>query len=90
MSCIFSIFSGTDGSTLLGAIAGLGALILVFLLYLNKKWWWGTVGSMGCCDEACPPVSARPVPSPPVPSTCVSPHFPKHKLGKWDRKIIYW
>lgn len=78
----FSLLPGTDGSTLLGLVAGLGALVLVFLLYINKKWWWGAVGGMSCCDEACPPVSARPVPSPPVPSTSMSPPFSKNKLGK--------
>ncbi|XP_068895745.1 synaptotagmin-16 isoform X2 [Tenebrio molitor] len=78
-----SYLSGTDGGTLLGAIAGLGALLLVFLLYIkNKRWWWSSVGGMGCCDEACPPVSSRPVPSPPVPATSFTPAPLKHKLVK--------
>jgi hypothetical protein len=78
------LFSGTDGGTLLGAIAGLGALLLVFLLYIkNKRWWWSSVGGMGCCDEACPPVSSRPVPSPPVPATSFTPAPLKHKLGMY-------
>lgn len=82
--CFAVCFQGTDGSTLLGLVAGLGALVLVFLLYINKKWWWGAVGGMSCCDEACPPVSARPVPSPPVPSTSMSPPLPKNKqLGRF-------
>lgn len=63
-----TLLTGSDGSILLGAIAGVGALLFVFLLYLNKRWWWGTaVGAMGsCCDEACPPVGSRPVPPTPT------------------------
>ncbi|XP_019866040.1 synaptotagmin-16 isoform X2 [Aethina tumida] len=73
---------GTDGSMVLGAIAGLGVLMLVVLLYIrNKGWWWGTVSGMSCCDEACPPVSSRPVPTPPVPSA-ISPVPIKNKLVK--------
>lgn len=75
------MLAGTDGSTLLGAIAGFGALLLVFLLYVKKRWWWNTVGGISsCCDDACPPVSSRPVPSPPVPSPSTS-H--KQKFGKY-------
>lgn len=70
----------------LGAIAGLGVLMLVVLLYIrNKGWWWGTVSGMSCCDEACPPVSSRPVPTPPVPSA-ISPVPIKNKLGKLHKK----
>ncbi|KAH0816872.1 hypothetical protein GEV33_005919 [Tenebrio molitor] len=79
----------TDGGTLLGAIAGLGALLLVFLLYIkNKRWWWSSVGGMGCCDEACPPVSSRPVPSPPVPATSFTPAPLKHKLANWHVEML--
>ncbi|KAK5647685.1 hypothetical protein RI129_002577 [Pyrocoelia pectoralis] len=70
---------GATGGTLLGAVAGFGALLLVFLLYINKKWLWGAVGGISCCEDACPPVSTRPVPSPP-PSTSAPAH--RHKLVK--------
>ncbi|GJQ66247.1 putative protein kinase C conserved region 2 [Trypoxylus dichotomus] len=71
---------GVEGGTLLGAIAGIGALFLVFLLYINKRWWLNTVGGINCCEEACPTVSSRYVPSPPVPSA-LSPSS-KPKLSK--------
>lgn len=54
-----------DGSAFLGAIAGFAALLLVFLLYLNKRWWWGAVSGLTCCDEPCPSPPIRP----PTPST---------------------
>uniref|UniRef100_A0A1Y1NFJ7 C2 domain-containing protein n=1 Tax=Photinus pyralis TaxID=7054 RepID=A0A1Y1NFJ7_PHOPY len=75
----YNIVSGATGGTLLGVVAGFGALLLVFLLYINKKWLWGAVGGISCCEDACPPVSARQVPSP-APSTSAPAH--KHKLVK--------
>lgn len=52
--------SRVDGSAFLGAIAGFAALLLVFLLYLNKRWWWGAVSGLTCCDEPCPSPPVRP------------------------------
>ncbi|KAJ8925250.1 hypothetical protein NQ315_009078 [Exocentrus adspersus] len=75
---------GANGGTMLGAFAGVGAVLLVFLLYIkNKGWWWGPVrAGISCCDEACPPVSARPVPTPPSLPHSGSPiGSPKSKLG---------
>ncbi|XP_017768217.1 PREDICTED: synaptotagmin-16 isoform X1 [Nicrophorus vespilloides] len=76
--------SATDGGggAILGAFAGICALIVVFLLYLNKRWWWNTVGSMGCCDESCPPVSTRPAPSPTMLPPAASTHPIKPKIVK--------
>ncbi|KAI4468390.1 synaptotagmin 14 isoform d [Holotrichia oblita] len=71
------LFSGAEGSTLLGAIAGVGALFLVFLLYINKRWWLNTVGGINCCEEACPTISNRHVPSPSVPSALSPSSKPK-------------
>ncbi|XP_018579307.1 synaptotagmin-16 isoform X2 [Anoplophora glabripennis] len=75
---------GANGGTMLGAFAGLGAILLVFLLYIkNKGWWWSPVRGMSCCDEACPPVSSRPVPTPSVPNcSSITPGSPKTKLVK--------
>ncbi|KAG5879121.1 hypothetical protein JTB14_031668 [Gonioctena quinquepunctata] len=67
---------------MLGAMAGLGAILLVFLLYIkNKGWWWTPVRGMSCCDEACPPLPSRPVPTPSVPNSH-SQNSPKNKLVK--------
>ncbi|CAH0551818.1 unnamed protein product [Brassicogethes aeneus] len=77
-----SYLNGADGGMVLGAIAGIGVLMLVVVLYVrNKGWWWGTVTGMSCCDEACPPISSRPVPSPPVPNS-ITPITLKSKLVK--------
>lgn len=76
----YNIVGGATGGTVLGAVAGVGALLLVFLLYINKKWLWGAVGGMNCCEDACPPVSTRPVPSPEL-QTAPGPSH-RHKLVK--------
>lgn len=80
-----SAISGKDG-TMLAAFAGLGAILLVFLLYIkNKGWWWGTVRgvTLTCCDEACPPVTSRTVPNPLVSHvTSVATHSSRNKLVK--------
>lgn len=67
---------------MLGAIAGLGAILLVFLLYIKNKtgWWFTPVRGMNCCEEACPPVVSRSVATHPVPNT---PHPLKNKLGRY-------
>ncbi|GLV39857.1 Synaptotagmin 14 [Carabus blaptoides fortunei] len=78
-----------DGSAFLGAIAGFAALLLVFLLYLNKRWWWGAVSGLACCDEPCPSPPIRP-PTPasgtassaPVQTGTVNKAHSKNKLGK--------
>ncbi|XP_076258275.1 synaptotagmin 14 isoform X2 [Rhynchophorus ferrugineus] len=79
------LISGNDG-TLLAACAGLGAVLLVFLLYIkNKGWWWGTVRgvTLSCCDEACPPITSRSVPNPLVSHvSTVSNPTSKNKLVK--------
>lgn len=71
---------GAVGGTLFGAIACLGALMLVFLLYARNKQWWGhsRTHERGCCNESCPPVTLRPVPPPPVPT----PRPERNKLAK--------
>ncbi|KAF5293254.1 hypothetical protein FQR65_LT10994 [Abscondita terminalis] len=76
-----SMHFGATGGTVLGAVAGVGALLLVFLLYINKKWLWGAVGGMNCCEDACPPVSTRPVPSPDLQAAGPGP-LHRHKLVK--------
>ncbi|KAF5271754.1 hypothetical protein FQA39_LY08077 [Lamprigera yunnana] len=76
----YNFVSGASGGTLLGAVAGIGALLLVFLLYINKRWLWGAVGGINCCEDACPPVSTRPVPSPEMEATSSIPH--RQKLVK--------
>ncbi|XP_072390019.1 synaptotagmin-16 isoform X1 [Diabrotica undecimpunctata] len=72
-----------DGGTMLGAMAGLGAILLVFVLYVRNKGliWWTPIRGMACCDEACPPISTRPIPTPSVPNF-ISHASPKTKLGK--------
>lgn len=78
-----------DGSAFLGAIAGFAALLLVFLLYLNKRWWWGAVSGLACCDEPCPSPPIRP-PTPasgtassvPVQAGTANKAHSKNKLGK--------
>ncbi|XP_074042275.1 synaptotagmin 14 isoform X2 [Leptinotarsa decemlineata] len=67
---------------MLGAMAGLGAILLVFLLYIkNKGWWWTPVRSMNCCDESCPSLPSRPVSTPSVPNSH-SQTSPKNELVK--------
>ncbi|XP_057660939.1 synaptotagmin-16 isoform X1 [Diorhabda carinulata] len=72
-----------DGGTMLGAIAGLGAILLVIILYIKNKGllWWTPARGIACCEEACPPVSSRSVPTPSVPNP-LSHSSPKHKLAK--------
>ncbi|XP_066143937.1 synaptotagmin-16 [Euwallacea fornicatus] len=81
----YSPITGKDG-TFLAAFAGLGAIMLVILLYVkNKGWGWGTVRavSLNCCDEACPPVASRVVPNPLVSHiTNITSHSSKSKLVK--------
>ncbi|CAH1163862.1 unnamed protein product [Phaedon cochleariae] len=78
-----SYIGATDGGTMLGAMAGLGAILLVFLLYAkNKGWWWTPVRSMACCDDAaCPPVLTRTLPTPSLPAS-VPYSTPNAKLAK--------
>lgn len=68
---------------MLGAMAGLGVILLVFLLYIKNKGllWWTPARGISCCEEACPPISSRPVPSPSVPNS-ISNISPKSKLAK--------
>lgn len=40
-----------ESTTILGAILGLVALMLVFLLYVNRRWCFHTTPSFACCDE---------------------------------------
>lgn len=40
-----------ESTTILGAIFGLVALVLVFLLYVNRKWCFRTTSGFPCCDE---------------------------------------
>lgn len=73
------LFSGSGGGTLLGAFAGVGVLCLVFLLYINKRWWWNAVGGISCCDESCNPISTRHATSTPAPSVTLPSR--KQKIG---------
>ncbi|XP_018335716.1 synaptotagmin-16 isoform X2 [Agrilus planipennis] len=57
------------GTALFGVVAGFGSLMLVFLLYINKRWWFNNVGGMSCCNDICPPVSSRPASSTSLPSS---------------------
>lgn len=40
-----------ESTTILGAIFGLVALMLVFLLYVNRRWCFHTTPAFACCDE---------------------------------------
>lgn len=40
-----------ESTTILGAIFGLAALMLVFLLYVNRKWCFRSTSGFSCCDE---------------------------------------
>ncbi|CAG9862915.1 unnamed protein product [Phyllotreta striolata] len=72
-----------DGGTMLGAMAGLGAIMLVFLLYIKNKGlkWWAPGRGGSCCEDACPPISTRSVPTPSVPNP-ISSTSPRNKLVK--------
>lgn len=69
---------------MLGAFAGLGAVLLIFLLYIKNKTglWWTPARGMNCCEEACPPTASRPIPTPTVPNS-VTNSIPRNKLGKY-------
>ncbi|XP_050296670.1 synaptotagmin-16 [Anthonomus grandis grandis] len=83
-----SSLTGKDG-TLLAAIAGLGAVLLVVLLYIkNKGWWWGPVRAvtLTCCDEACPPVPATKT----APNTLIPPvtNMTNHENVLRNHKLV--
>lgn len=40
-----------ESTTIIGAIFGLVALMLVFLLYVNRKWCFHSTPGFPCCDE---------------------------------------
>lgn len=40
-----------ESTTILGAIFGLVALMLVFFLYINRKWCFNSTPGFPCCDE---------------------------------------
>lgn len=44
----------TEATAFLGAVAAFVVLLLVFFLYLNKKWCFYAVSGLSCCDEALP------------------------------------
>lgn len=75
---------------MLGAFAGLGAVLLIFLLYIKNKTglWWTPVRGMNCCDEACPPIASRTIPTPTVPSS-ISHSTPRNKLSECNTFISY-
>lgn len=74
---------------MLGAFAGLGAVLLIFLLYIKNKTglWWTPVRHMNCCEEVCPPISSRNTTTAAVPSS-ISHSTPRHKLGKYLKTYI--
>lgn len=47
--CILSV--AMESTTILGAILGIVALMLVFLLYVNRRWCFHTTPAFSCCDE---------------------------------------
>lgn len=52
--CLFYSFQNSvvmEGTTMLGAIFGLVALMLVFFLYVNRKWCFNSTPGFPCCDE---------------------------------------
>jgi hypothetical protein len=40
-----------EATAFLGAVAAFVVLLLVFFLYLNKKWCFTAIGGFPCCDE---------------------------------------
>lgn len=38
-------------TTVFGAGLGMCALVVVFFLYMNRKWCFSTSGNFPCCDE---------------------------------------
>lgn len=49
---VFSFLTVTmESTTILGAIFGLVALMLVFFLYINRKWCFNSTPGFPCCDE---------------------------------------
>lgn len=40
-----------ESTTILGGIFGLVALMLIFLLYANRRWCFHTTPAFACCDE---------------------------------------
>lgn len=47
----FFFLVAMESTTILGAILGLVVLILVFLLYVNRRWCFHTTPAFACCDE---------------------------------------
>lgn len=49
LNFLFSVMM--ESTTVLGAIFGFVALMLVFLLYFNRKWCFHSTPGFPCCDE---------------------------------------
>ncbi|KAJ9597260.1 hypothetical protein L9F63_011864, partial [Diploptera punctata] len=47
-----------EATAFLGAVAAFVVLLLVFFLYLNKKWCFYSIGGFPCCDESFGPPPA--------------------------------
>ncbi|PSN34691.1 hypothetical protein C0J52_25282 [Blattella germanica] len=48
-----------EATAFLGAVAAFVVLLLVFFLYLNKKWCFYSIGGFPCCDEPFGPKPPR-------------------------------
>jgi synaptotagmin-14/16 len=48
-----------EATAFLGAVAAFVVLLLVFFLYLNKKWCFYNIGGFPCCDEPLGPKPPR-------------------------------
>ena len=48
-----------EATAFLGAVAAFVVLLLVFFLYLNKKWCFYNIGGFPCCDEPFGPKPPR-------------------------------
>lgn len=48
---IFVVFFAVEATAYLGAVAGFAALLLVVLLFLNRRWCYSAVFGRKCCDD---------------------------------------
>jgi hypothetical protein len=55
--CLFTV--PVEATAFLGAVAAFVVLLLVFFLYLNKKWCFYGIGGFPCCDVSLSPNPPR-------------------------------